>query len=164
MDKFPDVSKTERLFIRRSGSVLFADIVLQVKEKNIDGAHLLVDKIEKELYRKIPNLAIATIHYEPEHKSFKKVALLLDETKTNIAETFGKSAWIELREISNTGKLISSQFIQNPVTHGQRGKAIKLAAWLIKQQVDQIVFNPKDLEEDLQTLFSALGIEIVVQI
>lgn len=163
ISSFPDVSKTERLFIRRSGSVLFADIVLQVKEKNMDSAHLLIDKIEKELYRQIPNLAITTIHYEPESKPFKKVALLFDETKTNIAETFGKSAWIELREISSNGELLDSRFVKNPVSHGQHGKAIKLAAWLIKQQVDQIVFNPRYLEEDLQTLFSALGIDIVVK-
>ena len=62
IDSFPDVVKTERLFIRRSGSVLIADIVLQVKEKNIQSAHLLVDRIEQSLHRQIPNLTIITIH------------------------------------------------------------------------------------------------------
>ncbi len=164
IDNFPDVGKTERLFIRRSGSMLFADIVLQVKEKNIDSAHLLIDKIEKELHLQIPNLAITTIHYEPEKKTFKKVALLLDETKTNIAKTFGRSAWIELEEMNANGDLLSSKLVRNPVSPEQRGKAIKLAAWLIKQQVDEIVFNPIDLEEDIQTLFSALGIQIIAKI
>ncbi len=164
IDNFPDVGKTERLFIRRSGSMLFADIVLQVKEKDIDSAHLLIDKIEKELHRQIPNLANTTIHYEPEKKTFKKVALLLDESKTNIAKTFGRAAWIELREMNTSGDLLNSKLVRNPVSPGQHGKAIKLAAWLIKQQVDQIVFDPIDLEEDIQTLFSALGIQIIVKI
>jgi len=163
IDNFPDVGKTERLFIRRSGSMLFADIVLQVKEKDIDSAHLLIDKIEKELHRQIPNLAITTIHYEPEKKTFKKVALLLDESKTNIAKTFGRAVWIELREMNTHGDLLNSKLVRNPVLPEQRGKAIKLAAWLIKQQVDQIVFDPIDLEGDIQTLFSALGIQIVVK-
>ncbi len=163
IDNFPDVGKTERLFIRRSGSMLFADIVLQVKEKNIDSAHLLIDKIEQELHRQILNLAITTIHYEPEKKTFKKVAVLLDESKTNIAKTFGKSSWIELRETNAGGDLLSRKFIRNPVSPELHGKAIKLAAWLIKQQVDQIVFNPNDLEDDIQTLFSALGIQIVIK-
>lgn len=163
IDSFPDVGKTERLFIRRSGSMLFADIVLQVKEKNIDSAHLLIDKIEQELHRQIPNLAITTIHYEPEKKTFKKVALLLDESKSNIAKTFGRSAWIELKEMNSHGDLLNSKILRNPVSSDQRGKAIKLAAWLIKQQVDQIIFNPNDLEDDIRTLFSALGIQIVVK-
>jgi len=163
IDSFPDVGKTERLFIRRSGSMLFADIVLQVKETNIESAHLLIDKIEQELHRQIPNLAITTIHYEPEKRSFKKAALLFDETKTNIAKAFGKSAWVELRETNVNGDLLNSNFVRNPVSHEQRGKAIKLAAWLIKQQVDEVVFNPIDLEEDIRTLFSALGIQIVVK-
>ena len=164
IDSFPDVGKIERLFIRRSGSVLFADIVLQVKEKNIDSAHLLIDKIEQELHRQIPNLAISTIHYEPEKKPFQKVALLIDESKTNIAQTFGKAAWIELREINTNGEVINSELIKNPVSYGHRGKAIKLAAWLIKQHVDRIIIHPNDLEEDLHTLFSALGIEITDKI
>ncbi len=164
ISSFPDVGKTERLFIRRSGSVLFADIVLQVKEKNMDSAHLLIDKIEKELYHQIPNLAITTIHYEPESKPFKKVALLFDESQKKIAQTFGKTAWIELREINSNGKIIKSVFVKNPVSHNERGKAIKLAAWLIKQQVVQVVFNPKDMEDDIQILFSALGIQVVYKI
>lgn len=164
IDSFSDVVKTERLFIRRSGSVLIADIVLQVKEKNIQSAHLLVDKIEQKLHRQIPNLTIITIHYEPEHKPFTKVAILLDESKKNIAETFGKSVWIEIREIDTNGETHRNESVRNPVAQGQRGKAIKLAAWLINQRVDQIVINPIDLEEDLQTLFSALGIEVTDKI
>ncbi|GMT45194.1 MAG: cation transporter [bacterium] len=164
IDGFPDVVKTERLFIRRSGSVLIADIVLQVKEKNTQSAHLLVDRIEQKLYRQIPNLVVTTIHYEPEKNLFKKVALLLDETKINIAKIFEKSAWIELREMNTNGELLNSKFVRNPVSQGQHDKAIKLAAWLIKQQVNQIVFNPIDMEEDLRTLFSALDIQIAVKV
>ncbi len=158
--RFPEVSKIERLFIRRSGSVLFADIVLQVKERNTENAHLIIDTIERELQRQIPNLAITTIHYEPEKKPLKKIALLMDESRKNISETFGKTAWIEFREMNDKGEVVRRQTVRNPVQHGHRGKAIKLAAWLIKEQVDQIIFHPKHLEEDLHTLFSALGIVI----
>ena len=160
IEGFPEVRKIERLFIRRSGSVLFADIVLHVAEKNMKSAHLLVDKIEQALHQQIPNLALATIHYEPEQKATKKIALLLDESQKALAMTFGKAAWIELRDVDAAGNLIRRELVQNPVSHGQRGKAIKLAAWLIKHQVDQIVFHPKDLEEELHTLFSALGIKV----
>ncbi len=160
INTFDEVGKIERLFIRRSGSVLFADIVLQVKEKNIDKAHLLIDKIEQELHRQISNLAVSTIHYEPEKKTSQKVALLLDESKTNIALTFGKCAWVEFREINIRGEKIKSKLVRNPVAPGQRGKAIKLAAWLIKEHVDQIIIHPQEMEEDLHTLFSALGIKL----
>ncbi len=158
--RFPEVSKIERLFIRRSGSVLFADIVLEVKEKDTESAHLMIDTIEQELHRQIPNLAITTIHYEPEKKTLKKVALLLDESRKNISETFGKTAWIEICETNSKGDVVNRQLVKNPVGAEQRGKAIKLAAWLIKEQVERIVFRPKNLEEDLHILFSALHIDI----
>jgi cation diffusion facilitator family transporter len=161
---FDEVAKIERLFIRRAGSVLFADIVLEVKEKNMESAHLLIDKIEKALHRQIPDLAIVTIHYEPEKKPFKKVALLLNETRQHVASTFGNAAWIELREINDKGEVLSKTLVKNPVIQGQRGKAIRLAAWLIKQKVDQIIIHPRDMEGELHTLFSALGIEITENI
>ena len=160
IERFPEVKKIERLFIRRAGSVLFADVVLQVAEKNMESAHLLVDKIEQALHRQIPGLAIATIHYEPEQKAVKKIALLLNESRQNIAVAFGKASWIEIREVDGAGNTVHRELVQNPFSQGQRGKAIKLAAWLIQHQVDQIVFHPKDLEEELHTLFSALGIEV----
>jgi cation diffusion facilitator family transporter len=158
---FAEVGKIERLFIRRAGSVLFAEMVLQVKEKKTDSAHYVIDRIERELQHQIPNLAVVTIHYEPEKKPFKKIARLLEKDQTSLARTFGKAFWIELSEVNDTGEIVSRKMIENPVSRGQRGKAIKLAAWLIKQKVDRIVFHPQDLEEDLHTLFSALGIEIV---
>ncbi len=162
--RFPAVAKIERLFIRRSGSVLFADIVLQVKEKNMESAHLVIDEIEQELQRQIPNLAITTIHYEPEKKLLKKTAILWEEDQTHVARTFGKAFWIEFRETNENGEILNREMVRNPVQHGQRGKAIKLAAWLIKQNVDEIIIHPRDLEEDLHTLFSALGIEITEQV
>lgn len=164
MDGFPEVEKIERLFIRRSGSVLFADIVLQVNERNMESAHLLIDKIERELQKQISNLAATTIHYEPVQKQFRKIALLLDESRSQISEAFDTSVWIEIREIDAEGMIVKDEFVRNPVTYGKRGKAIKLAAWLIKRQVDQIVFHPSGLEEDLQTLFSALGIKITERV
>ncbi len=162
-NEFPDVTNIERLFIRRSGSVLIADIVLQVKEKNILSAHLLMDKIEKKLHRHINNLEIITIHYEPEYKPFTKVAILLDECKKNMAETLERSAWIEIREVDIRGRVVKNEFIRNPVATTQKGKAINLAAWLIKQQVDKIVFNPSDLKDDIYTLFSAFNISVTAK-
>jgi cation diffusion facilitator family transporter len=157
---FKEVSNIDRIYIRRSGSVFFADIVLQVKQKNIASAHNLVDNIEKELHKQIPNLAIATIHYEPEKKQTHKIAILLDESKENIAHSFGKCMWINFVEIDNNGNIVNSKSEKNPVQHGQRGKSIKLAAWLINENIDEIIIRPSDMEQDLQTLFSALGIKI----
>lgn len=159
--RFPEVSHTEKLFIRRSGSLLIADIVLQVNQKSMHGAHLLIDKIEQSLYKEIKNLDTVTIHYEPGHKSFILIAMLLDESKGHIASSFDKTAWIQIKQISADGEILHIDIIPNPVSSIPKGKAIHLAAWLINQQIDKLIFDPEDMENDLKTLFSALGIEII---
>lgn len=159
--RFPEVSRIDRLYIRRSGSLLIADIVLQVNQKSMEEAHLLIDKIEQSLYSEIPNLDTVTIHYEPGQKNYSQIAILLDETQKNIATSFHNTAWIEIKQISADGKLLHSNMIPNPVIDLPKGKAIRLAAWLIERKIDKLIFNPKDMEEDLRTLFTALGIKIV---
>jgi cation diffusion facilitator family transporter len=158
--RFPEVSHIEKLFIRRSGSILIADIVLQVKQKNMQSAHLLIDKIEDRLQHNIPNLANVTIHYEPEKKSFVKVAVLLGENQQEIATSFNKTIWIKMQRYSDSGDLLHEDQILNPVKPEQKGKAIRLAAWLIKENVERVIFDPKEVREDVKTLFEAMGIAI----
>lgn len=158
--RFPEVSNIDKLFIRRSGSILIADIVLQVKQKNIHSAHLLIDKIEERLQEHIPNLADVTIHYEPEKKSFVKVAVLLGGDQQLIATSFNKTVWIKMQRYRDNGVLLHEDILTNPVKPEQKGKAIRLAAWLIKEDVQILVFDPEDLHDDIKTLFEALGIAI----
>ena len=158
--RFTEVSRIDKLYIRRSGSLLIADIVLQVNQKSMEEAHLLIDKIEHSLYREIPNLDMVTIHYEPGHKSYSLTAILLDDTKKNIATSFRNTSWIEIEQISTDGKLLHTNLVPNPVNDSRNGKAIRLAAWLIEQKIDKLIFEPDDMENDLKTLFNALGITI----
>lgn len=160
IQRFPEVSHIEKLFIRRSGSVLIADIVLQVKQKNMQQAHLLIDKIEDRLHKNIPNLANVTIHYEPEKKTSIKVAVLLGKDQQSIATSFNQTVWIKLMRYRETGEFLDKAIIPNPVDPDQKGKSIRLAAWLIKEDVENVVFNPEDVRDDIKTLFSALGIKI----
>lgn len=157
---FPEVEHVNELFIRRSGSILIADIVLEIKEKNMLTAHLIIDKIEEKLHKTLPNLATVTIHYEPIKKQFIKKAILLTEDKKTISNTFHDTKWIRVTDITDTGEIINDNIIPNPVQQEQKGKPIRLAAWLIKQQVNKVIFDPDDLSEDIKILFSAMGIEI----
>ncbi len=159
--RFTEVSRIDKLYIRRSGSLLIADIVLQVNQKSMEKAHLLIDRIEQGLCRGIPNLDTVTIHYEPGQKHYSMTALLLDETKKNIATSFHNTGWIQIKQIGTDGELLQKKLVANPVSQWDKGKAIRLAAWLIEQKIDRLIFDPEDMEDDLRTLFNALGIEIV---
>lgn len=159
--RFPEVSRIDKLYIRRSGSMLIADIVLQVNQKSMEKAHLLIDKIEQNLYSEIPNLDTVTIHYEPVQKNYSLIAILLDDSKINIATSFRNTAWIEIKQVDAEGKLLRTNTVPNPVADMPNGKAVRLAAWLIEQKINKLIFDPEDIEADLKTLFNALGIEIV---
>ncbi|MEN8130339.1 MAG: hypothetical protein ABFS45_09130 [Pseudomonadota bacterium] len=56
--------------------------------------------------------------------------------------------------------LIFSQWISNPYAEGQRGKGVKLAAWLITKQVDTVSLAPGTSPNTIIDLLGAAGIEV----
>ncbi len=159
INSYPEVAKIETLFIRKAGSILIADIVLQIREKNMDIAHDTVEKIEQNLKREIVHLEIVTIHYEPVKKRHKRVAVFLTQDG-QIAQRLRDVVLVEVKNVDENGNIINSFKYENPYFEHGRGHSIRLIAWLIKQSIDEVIFNPLKMDEERIELFNNLGIKI----
>lgn len=155
----PQVAAIRDLRIRRAGSALFLDATLEVAERSLRAAHEDITTIEHQLKAAIPHLDTVTIHYEPRSGHGRRTAKLYREDRTTLADSFGKAAWIELAiEDENTGR--TSRWILNPFRDADHGKAVRLAAWLITQDVDAVVFAPGNPATSLVELLTAAGIDV----
>ncbi len=159
ISSYPEVGKIETLFIRKAGSIFIADIVLQINLKNMDTAHDIVEKIEQNLKREIEHLEIVTIHYEPVKKKYKKVATFLTKNG-EIAQRLRDVAVVQIDEADEKGNVFNSFRYENPYFERGRGHSIKLIAWLVKQNVDVIIFHPLEMDSEKLELFENLGIKI----
>ncbi len=154
----PAVSNIQTLYIRRAGSIYIADITLQINERNIAKAHEVIDRIEEELKKEIPNLQVITLHYEPTKAPYRKKAVLLDKNG-QIARRMRDVAKIVITSKSPEGKEISYT-IENPYYGEGKGHSIKLLSLLIKENIDEVIFDPARMDSERTKLFDALGITI----
>ena len=155
-----DITDIKRLNVRKSGSVYFADIELSVAELNAAKAHKSIDEVVEKLHKNIDALESVTIHYEPEHPPYKTVVRLLQEDQQSLIQEFGKTIWLDISHIEEGGELLSQERVNNPFIYIDKGKALRLVAFLLKQHTDEIIIGNIDLDGNILELFNALNITI----
>ncbi len=155
----PEVDNIETLFIRKAGSIFIADIVLQIKAKKMETAHDIVEQIERKLKESIGHLEIVTIHYEPAEKKNEKIARFLTKEGL-IAERLRDVAFVEVEERDENGNPINCFRYENPYFEQGRGHSVRLLAWLIKQNINEVIFHPLRMDEEKLELFDNLDIKI----
>ncbi len=155
----PEIDNIETLFIRKAGSIFIADIVLQIRAKGMETAHDIIEEIERKLKESIDHLEIVTIHYEPAKKKNLKIARFLAQ-EGEIAQRLRDVAFVEVEEKDEKGNTLSLYKYENPYFEQGRGHSIRLIAWLIKQNVDMIIFHPLEMDSEKLELFESLGIKI----
>jgi len=155
----PGITHIKRLTVRKSGSVYFANIVLSIAEPNTDKAHQKIDRIVEHLHRKISNLESVTIHYEPDHPPYKMTVELLTDDKKTLSKRFGSVPWLRVVKTQTNGNIITDEIIANPAISADKGRAFRLAAWLISQHADTVTMGTTELDENIKALFETLNIE-----
>jgi len=158
----PEVEEVEQLRLRRAGSVLFADATIAVAESNFHRAHEVAERAEASLRQGFPELEAVTLHYEPQRKPYRRCAYLLDDDQATLAARFGATRWIRLDDQDRAGGAPMSRMVHSPVAGAERGKGIRLAAWLIAQGVDEIHLRSGEMEPALQDLLEAAGVAVMV--
>ena len=159
IESFDEVEGIDMLFIRKAGSVLIGDIILKIRQKNMVKAHEIVEKIENSLKKNIENLHFLTIHYEPAINFNKKRAILLD-MNGNIAKRIRDAYKVRFETVDEKGDLVSVFERENPFFNTQRGYFVRFLSWLVKQNVNEIVFNYSNIDSDRIALLEGLDIKV----
>ena len=154
----PAVDNLKSIYIRRAGSIYIADITLQIKERNILVAHDTIDEIEKKLKEEIPGLEVITLHYEPATDKPPKKAILLDKNG-EIARRMRDVAKIKVITKTTDGKDISYT-IDNRLHEKGKGHSLRLLTWLVKEDINEVVFDPINPQGEGVKLFEMLGITV----
>ena len=160
LESLPLVDRVQSLRIRRAGSALFLNTTLELEPQGFSQAHKMVDDIADELKREIPRLENVTIHYEPVRNDLHRRVILFDADKATLASAYGRANWLRLDEIEGKGTIKSQQWFKNPYHEDEHGKAMKLTAWMVKNRVDEVCFNPAGSPEPLMELLSTLGVQV----
>ena len=158
LEEVPEVTRVVALRMRRAGSVLFADAVVEVAGKSFDEVHERVDHLDVRMREVLPEVEYTTIHYEPGTGGFRFEARLLADEDDHIPESPAAIRRVELRRIGATSH---EEVAIRDVPEG-RPSTIRFVAWLIRCGVDRVILPEGGVWTELHNALVQADIESVV--
>jgi cation diffusion facilitator family transporter len=134
------VGTINALWGRNSGRFKFieADIVLKVHD--LDRAHAITRRIEREIKERVSNVDHILIHYEPQKRETRTYVIPLAGDKMTISEHFGEAPYFYLATLRESdGTILEEKFLHNPFLGEEKGKGIKVSEWLVQQGADTVL-------------------------
>ena len=161
--KDPQVIQIKGLWGRNSGPFKFIEADIVTKAKDLEKAHAVSRRIEKEIKQAVSKVDHVLIQYEPQRRETTTCAVPLEEDKQGIAEHFGDAPYFYLAAIrEKDGLLLSESYHRNPFAEQEKGKGIKVSEWLIEKGVDTM-YSPKGFEgKGPGYVFSNAGVDVIV--
>ena len=159
----PQVASINALWGRNSGPYKFIEADIVVRAKNLDKAHSVSQRIEKEIRQHVSKVDHILIHYEPQSKETTTFAIPLNEDKQTLSEHFGDAPYFyvaTVRERDNV--LLSEAFHHNPFAGAEKGKGIKVSEWLVKEGVDTVYSIKGFKGKGPGYVFADAGIDTVI--
>ncbi|MDY7036085.1 MAG: cation diffusion facilitator family transporter [Thermodesulfobacteriota bacterium] len=159
----PNVIVINTLLGRNSGPFKFIEADIVIKARDLEKAHSISRRIEREIRRQVSHVDHILIHYEPQRKEATTYAIPLQEDKQVISDHFGDAPYFQLITIQNSdGTVLFEECRQNPFAKEEKGKGIKVSEWLLQKGVDT-VYTPRGFKgSGPGYVFSDAGVDIIV--
>jgi predicted Fe-Mo cluster-binding NifX family protein len=112
---------------------------------DLERAHQTSQILEEEIRRKVPHVERVMIHYEPQSRTHARIAVPLADREGRISDHFGDSPYFAFVTVRlQDGAAEKQEVMDNPHRAVDVAKGIRVAEWLVEQNVDQVV-----MKEDL---------------
>jgi cation diffusion facilitator family transporter len=160
---FEQVREIKAIQARNAGRYIFVYARLVFKTKKFAQAHHLSEEIEKEIRKELPLVDRMVVHYEPEQKDFRILAIPVINDKRTLSEHFGEAPFFYLVRMRHPDKrILEEKILGNPYLHEEKGKGIKVSEWLLENGVDT-VFTRKPFDgRGPSYVFSSSEVEVWV--
>ena len=136
------IESFSNLKLRKSGPFVFGDVNLTIKKfVDVNRAHELSDKIEKNVKEKIPEIEVFSIHIEP-YKSNKHLIVIPTKDKngldSEVIDHFGRAIYFLFATIEN-GKLKQHKFYKNQFKKKEVRAGLNAAHYIVNKKADMVV-------------------------
>lgn len=142
----PAVVSINGLWGRNSGQYKFIEADITIRTTDLEKAHLVSRRIEKQIRGQVAHVDQILIHYAPTKKETNTIAVPIQTDRVNISEHFGNAPLFYVATIrEKDGVMLSEAYETNPFSGEEKGKGIKVSEWLLNKGVDT-VYTPKGFE------------------
>jgi cation diffusion facilitator family transporter len=145
LEGHPMVVKVSSLIGRNAGRYRFLQASIILRTGDLQRAHQISQILEEEIRQKVPHVERVTIHYEPQPHTHTRIAVPLADREGLISDHFGDSPYFAFVTVRlEDGAVENRQVMENPHRAEEVAKGIRVAEWLVDQNVDKVV-----MKEDL---------------
>jgi len=145
LERHPMVVKVSSLVGRNAGRFRFLQTSIILRTGDFEKAHQISQTLEQEIQGKVPHVQRVLIHYEPQPRTHARIAVPLADPEGSISDHFGESPYFAFVTVRlEDGAEENREVMDNPHRAVDVAKGIRVAEWLVKQNVDQVV-----MKEDL---------------
>jgi cation diffusion facilitator family transporter len=158
----PAVTSIQHLTGRNSGRYVFVEATIALRVFDLKQAHLVSERIERNIKESQCCVDRVLIHYAPEQKTEVRYAVPLANRKGDISRHFGDSNHFALLDFDTEQKRITRRnIVDNPHVGLKKGKGIKVAQFLLEHKPDVIASSEKLSGKGPGYAFADAGVEIV---
>ena len=159
--KEPAVTQIHSLVGRNAGRFRFLQAAISLRTDDLRRAHMISKSIERRIRSKVPNVERVLIHYEPEPRPRILVAVPLADRSGAVSSHFGESPYFAFVSIRASDSQVEHQeILPNPHREMATAKGIRVAEWLVEQQVDELVVTEEIRHKGPGYVLSNAGIVV----
>jgi cation diffusion facilitator family transporter len=161
----PAVVEVYSLTGRNAGRYRFIEAEVGVRVRELDKAHQVGHTIAAAIREQVPHVERALIDVEPADKPIRRLAAPLADTDGSVSEHFGTAPFFAFRDVRvDDGALMEQRISTNPYADEPRGRGIKVAQWLLAQDIDVLVTADDVREKGPGYALGDAGVEVFVAV
>ncbi|MFW6125557.1 MAG: cation diffusion facilitator family transporter [Chloroflexota bacterium] len=158
----PAVTSIQHLTGRNSGRYVFVEATVSLRVSNLKTAHLVSERLERNVKEAQCCVDRVLIHYEPEEKTEVRYAVPLASRQGEISPHFGEAPHFALIDFDKEQKRITGrEILDNPHADLEKGKGLTVAQFLLEYKPDVIASRERLSGKGPGYAFADAGVETV---
>ena len=159
----PVVVRVESLIGRNAGRFRFLQASIILRTGDLQKAHQISRTLEADIRRKVPHVERAVIHYEPQPRTHARIAVPLVEPSGKVSAHFGESPYFALVTVRLSDRYVEKrEILENPYKDVDTAKGIRVAEWLVGENVDHVVMREDLSRKGPGYVLSNAGVQATV--
>lgn len=148
---------------RNSGPYKFIEADIVIKAKNLEKASDVSRTIEGDIRAQVYHVDHILIHYEPQKKEIRTIAIPLADDSRSLSEHFGDAPYFYIATVrERDNALLSEAYHRNPFAGEEKAKGIKVSEWLLKMGIDTVYTSKGFKGKGPAYVFSDSGVDVIV--
>ncbi len=157
----PTVAELKWATGRNAGRFRFVEAEVALRVRELEQAEATTRRIEERIREAVPYVDRVLIHAEPMERTHLRYAAPLSDTAGTLSEHLGEAPYFALVTVRLTDDTIEEQqIVANPHQAVEKAKGIRVAEWLVGQNVDVVLLKESLRGKGPVYVFGDAGVEM----